>query len=58
MSRKDLMKTAKKYVKLKRIDGGFYTPEGYTPPREITPTRLRRITKTLMKKVKPPAKAS
>jgi hypothetical protein len=58
MSRKDLMQTAKKYLKLKRIDGGFYTLEGYTPPREITPTRLRRITKTLMKKVKPPAKAS
>jgi hypothetical protein len=58
MSRKDLMQTAKKYLKLKRIDGRFYTPEGYTPPREITPTRLRRITKTLMKKVKPPAKAS
>jgi hypothetical protein len=52
------MKTAKKHLKLKRIDGGFYTPEGYIPPREITPTRLRRITRTLMKKVKPPAKSS
>jgi hypothetical protein len=58
MSRKDLMKTAKKHLKLKRSDGGFYTPEGYTAPQEITPTRLRRITKTLMRRVKPPAKAS
>jgi hypothetical protein len=52
------MKTAKKTLKLKKIDGGFYTLEGYTPPQEITPTKLRRITKTLMRRVKPPAKAS
>jgi len=58
MSREDLMKTTKKSLKLTRINGGFYTLEGYTPPQEITPTKLRRITKTLMRRVKPPAKAS
>jgi hypothetical protein len=52
------MKTGKKSLKLKRIDGGFYMPEGYALPREITPTKLRRITKTLLKRVKPPAKVS
>jgi hypothetical protein len=52
------MKTVGKNVKLKPIKGGFYTPEGYIPPPEITPTKLRRITKLLLRKVKPPAKAS
>jgi hypothetical protein len=56
--RKRLMKMAKKDLKLKRINGGFYTLEGYIPPSEVTPTRLRRITRLLMRKVKPPVKAS
>jgi hypothetical protein len=52
------MKTVRKNLKLKSIEGEFYMLEGYTPPPEITPAKLRRITKLLLQKVKPPAKAS
>jgi hypothetical protein len=44
------MKTLKKSLKLRRINCGFYTIKGYTPPTEITPTRLGRITTLLMRK--------
>jgi hypothetical protein len=52
------MRTVKEGLKLKPIAGGFYTLEGYTPPPAIAPTKLRRITQFLMRKVRPPAKAS
>jgi len=46
------MKTVRKNVKLKAIAGGFYTPEDYTSPPAITPTKLRRVTTLLLRKVK------
>jgi hypothetical protein len=51
------MEVEKKRLRLKPIGEGFYTPEGYTPPAEVTLTRLCRITKLLMRKIKPPEKA-
>ena len=52
------MRIVRKSLKLQRLDSGFYTPADFSAPKKITPTRLRRLTKILMQKVRSPAKAS
>ena len=52
------MKVEKKGLRLKPIGKGCYTAGGYTSSsEEVTPNMLRRITRLLMRKIKPPEKA-